>query len=186
MAQTPNDTVVYKPTIEGLFVRGMKGLLPSDTLRELQSVGLDLSRPLRDTYPATMVAQAIEIAGKALAPTGDLEQRWYAVGKRVVPGVRETALGTAVLAFAKLVGPQSALQRMPSIVKSTSNYLEAVVKPVGARCHDLEITGSLGPASYLQAVVEDILLIAGAANLSVRATSVDAQHHRVVYRVTWG
>ena len=176
---------MFGPTVEGLFVRGLRGQLDAELKAQLRELGLDVEKPMLPAYPQTVVAGAIELIGKKLYPAEDENGRWYRIGKHVVLGVRDMPIGGAVLAFARLVGPRRALNRMPHTFRTTSNYLDCVVRERGDKRYELDALGTPAPPGYMQAVVEDILTVAGAKGLEVKLIRHAPEERLATYAIRW-
>ena len=55
-----NEPVVFTPSVESLFVHGLRLSFPAR--EELRALGLDLDRPLLPSYPLATWERAVKVA----------------------------------------------------------------------------------------------------------------------------
>lgn len=183
MAQ--EEQLVFGPTIEGLFVRGLKDKVPPALVNQLKELGLDLTKPILPAYPRTVVNAAVLLTAKTLYPNDSLSDAFYKVGQHVSIGAFSTVLGSATLRLVKLVGPTRALQRIARTFRTTNNYMTVALRELAPTDWELELFPSNDQPSYMQAVIEDVMKIAGAKNLKVETVNHDKANERCTYRVRW-
>jgi uncharacterized protein (TIGR02265 family) len=104
-----DEQLVFGPTIEGLFLRGLKDMLPPPLVTQLKALGLDLTRPILPAYPRRVVNDVIALTAKTLFPDVSMSEAMHRVGKQVSVGAFSTVLGSATLRLVKMVGPTRAL-----------------------------------------------------------------------------
>lgn len=179
------EELVFGPTVEGLFVKGLSGKLPRALIEQLKVVGIDLDHPLRPAYPRTVVGEAIALTAKTLYPDLSLAEAHYRIGKHVTPGQGSTMLGAATLKIVALVGPRRTLERMARTFRGTNNYMQVQLRNTGPDAWELELQPSNEFPSYMQAVIEDLLTLAGAKDLVVEIAEHDRATHRCLYRIHW-
>ncbi len=180
-----DEQLVFGPTIEGLFVRGLKDKLPPALVLQLKELGLDLTKPILPAYPRAVVNAAVLLTAKTLYPNDSLADAFYKVGQHVSIGAFSTVLGSATLRLVKLVGPTRALQRIARTFRTTNNYMTVALRELAPTDWELELSPSNDQPSYMQAVIEDVMKIAGAKELKVETVNHDKANERCTYRVRW-
>jgi uncharacterized protein (TIGR02265 family) len=121
------EPVVFGHALETLLAAA-EPLTPT-TLAALERLGVSPLRPLQAAYPCAVMPEAIRLLARAEAPSGDTEAAEYALGQRFAERSRQSKLGAAMHDFARVVGAERMLLRMSRNIRSTNNYLEAVVTP---------------------------------------------------------
>jgi uncharacterized protein (TIGR02265 family) len=180
-----DEQLVFGPTLEGLFLRGLKGKVSPTLMSQLRALGLDLERPLLPAYPRKLVHECVLLTAKTLYPDQPLTDAFYLVGKHVTPGLRATTLGSAALTMVRLVGPKRTLGRLARTFRSTNNYMQVTLRELAASTFELDLEPSNEFPSYMKAVIEDMMEVAGATNLSVDVVVHDAARAFCTYRITW-
>lgn len=179
------EQLVFGPTIEGLFVRGLKGKLSAELVSQLRERGIDLSRSLLPAYPRTVVNACVELTARTLFPEVPATEAFYRIGKHVTPGLRDTPLGAATVTMVKLVGPKRTLGRLARTFRSTNNYMKVTLRELAATTFELDLEPSNEYPSYMQAVIEDMLTVAGAKELKVEVLVHDKVKESCTYRIQW-
>lgn len=179
------EQLVFGTTMEGLFLKGLKGKISAQLTRELRERGLDLERPLLPAYPRQVVNEVIHHTAVSLFPEVPIDEAFYRVGKHVTPGQAATLLGSAALRLVSLVGPRRTLERLSRTFASTNNYMTVSLRKLADTSWELELHPSNAYPRYMQAVLEDMLTLAGAKDLTVRVAQHDTQRERCVYAITW-
>jgi uncharacterized protein (TIGR02265 family) len=180
------EALIFGPTVEGLFVRGLRGKLSPAVQEQLRQVGLDVSRPILPAYSRQTISKALTLVASALYPEVATPEAWYQVGKHVALGVRDMTLGGAALAVIRLLGPERTMGRMARTFRSTNNYMTVNYRKVAPNHFELELSPSNEQPRYMEAVIEDLLLISGAKHLKVVVASHDPVKAIALYRITWG
>lgn len=180
-----DEQLVFGPTLEGLFIRGLKGKLSAALLSELRAKGLDLDRPLLPAYPRSVVNECVALTAKALFPDKSPSEAFYLVGKHVTPGMRATTIGSATLTMVRLVGPRRTLDRLARTFRSTNNYMKVTLRELASTTFELDLEPSNDYPSYMQAVIEDMLEVAGAKNRLVEVLLHDKATAKCTYRIGW-
>lgn len=179
------EQLVFGQTLEALFLKGLKGKLTPELLAQLRALGLDLEKPLLPAYTRQAVHEFISLTARTLFPTLPVSDAFYQVGKAVTPGQRTTFLGNAILTVVGLIGPHRSLERVARTFRTTNNYMNVTLTRVAASTYTLELEPSNEYPSYMQAVIEDILTVAGAKELSVKVERHDPKTAHCTYRITW-
>jgi uncharacterized protein (TIGR02265 family) len=179
------EHLVFGQILEALYLRGLKGKLTPEHLGALRKLGLDLERPLLPAYPRTTVHESLVTTARFLYPQLPLSEAMYQIGKHVTPGQRSTFLGNAILTVVGLVGPHRSLDRLARTFRTTNNYMKVTLERAGDTTYLLILEPSNEYPSYMQAVIEDLLTVAGAKALKVEVLSHDRQTERCTYRIAW-
>ncbi|NMO21339.1 DUF2378 family protein [Pyxidicoccus fallax] len=121
------EPVVFEHALETLLAAA-RPLAPS-TLAALERRGLSPSRPLQAAYPGAMWPEVIRLVATAMDTHGDTEAAEYALGQRFAECLRESKLGAAIHSLGRVVGAERMLLRMSRNIRTTNNFLDAVVTP---------------------------------------------------------
>lgn len=179
------EQLVFGTTLEGLYQRGLKGKLPPTLVAHLAGMGLDVTKPLLPAYPRALVNAAIAHTAKTLYPGVPMTDAMYRVGQHVTSGLRATTIGSATLAVVRLIGPRRTMQRLARTFRSTNNYMNVALRELTPSAFELDLEPSNEYPSYMQAVMEDMLTIAGATELRVVVAEHDKVKERCTYRISW-
>ncbi|MFY0570957.1 DUF2378 family protein [Archangium lansingense] len=99
--------------------------LGSRASEALAGLGLSLNEPLRAAYPGALWAGAIHILSEALYPHLSTPKAEFALGRRFMERALQSRLGAAMMAHAKVIGPQRTLQRLTHNLRAFNNFLGA-------------------------------------------------------------
>ncbi|MFT3711435.1 MAG: DUF2378 family protein [Archangium sp.] len=179
------EHLVFGQILEALYLRGLKGKLTSEHMSALRKLGLDLEKPLLPAYSRKVVHECLMATCRMLYPDLPTSEAMYQVGKHVTPGQRSNFLGNAILTVVGLVGPHRTLERMTRTFRSTNNYMTVTLERAADTTYLLVLEPSNEYPSYMQAVIEDLLTVAGAKSLRVEVESHDKANGRCTYRIAW-
>jgi uncharacterized protein (TIGR02265 family) len=181
----PEEQLVFGPTVEGLFVRGLKPKLSPTTIADLRRASVDVEKPILPAYSRQVISEAVGLAARALYPDADPAEAWYRIGKHVALGVRGMPLGGAALALMRVLGPRRAMGRMARTFRSTNNYMAVRLRELAPNRYELDLEPSNEQPRYMQAVIEDLLEAAGAQELRVEIALHDRARELATYRISW-
>lgn len=179
----PQEQVVFAQSVEGLFIRALGGEVPPGLREKVRTLGIDLTKKLLPAYPVRVWNEVLVEAIAVLYPGQPLPQAARLLGERMMDGYRNTLVGQAVLALAKIIGPRRALLRSQQNWRSGNNYSEVKVEELAAT--DFRLTFNEADVSrwVSQGLLAAGLVFAGARDLSVEIESFTDTE--VVYRITW-
>lgn len=179
----PQEQVVFAHTVEGLFLRALGGQVPPALREQVRELGIDLTRKLLPAYPVLTWNQVLEATLAALYPGEPVPQAARKLGERMMDGYRNTLVGQALLALARIIGPRRALLRSRQNWRSGNNYSEVQVEELAPT--DFRLTFNERSVSRW---VSQGLLAAGLTFAGAQALSVELESYaesEVVYRITW-
>lgn len=175
--------MVFNHTVEGLFIRALANDVPTTLRDELKTMGLDLSKKLLPAYPVPLWNQVLEATARSIYPELSMDAASQRLGERMIEGYRETLVGQAVLAMARLIGPRRALLRSRQTFRSGNSYSEVTVAELAPNDFRLEFNESGVSRWVSQGLLRAGLTFAGAKQLVV-----DLEGHTetsATYRITW-
>ncbi len=179
----PAELLVFGHTFEGLFQRALGGRLDAKARQRLEQAGLNLGKKLLPAYPFDVWMRCIAIAAESVYPALPQTEARRQIGRDLVHGYRETYLGRAMLALAKVLGPKRTLQRSAHNFRTGNNYTETRLTERAPNVHELWMN-EVGPyPEFTQGIIEAGLLEAGARGLKVDVVWHDG--HGATYRVSW-
>jgi uncharacterized protein (TIGR02265 family) len=138
-----NEPVIFSQMFEALLMHVMRGKLDPNTLKRIESAGVDLSRPLLVAYPLTVWYDTVWACAQLLFPQLPRNEAMYATGRKVADGYSHTTMGKALFDGLRKLGWQRALAQLARSMKTGGNFLAAHSHelPNG----DLEITLEILP-----------------------------------------
>jgi uncharacterized protein (TIGR02265 family) len=126
-----NEPVFFASAFEGLYLRGLDGLLTPTVVSGLKARGLDLSQPLQAAYPYTVWSECMFFTANAVFPHLPEEDGVEAMGVAFMRGFTSTLIGSAVTQMAKLVGVERTLRRMHRNSRTTNNMYVSTAETLG-------------------------------------------------------
>jgi uncharacterized protein (TIGR02265 family) len=84
------------------------------------------------------------------------EKAMYEIGRSLIAGYRETMVGRAVTATARLIGPLRTLERFARSLKTVNNFGESQTQRVGPQ-HVRIVTRPARFPSYYEGVFKEIM-----------------------------
>ena len=115
------EPVVFTPSVESLFVHGLRLSFPAR--EQLRALGLDLDRALLPAYPLATWERAVQVAARDAFPQLDVEAAHFQLGRRMLAGYDATLIGRAIGMAARLAGPRRTLERMAHNTGTANNYV---------------------------------------------------------------
>ena len=125
---TGDIAVIFSPVIEGLM-RTYGNRITPELKAQMAQRGVNLDR-LLPAYPLGTFEDAFRHAGESLYPDLDHVERWRRRGREFVEGFTHTAIGGALTAMGRLIGPRRTLERAVRTFRNGSNYLGGETKVV--------------------------------------------------------
>jgi uncharacterized protein (TIGR02265 family) len=159
-----------------------KPALDAALVAELQAIGLDPTKKLLPAYPATVARDAVLRCARKLNPHLTEEAALFALGRRFVERYRESIMGAALAAAARLLGPKRMLNRVAVQFGNANNYIQVKMTHVAPGVSELwasEIQHSAWFAGIITAMVEN----ARAKNVNVTLQRNDASG--AVFQILW-
>jgi uncharacterized protein (TIGR02265 family) len=168
------EKLVFEQTIEGLFVRGLRGQV-SDTLKaKLMPEGLDLNKPLRPAYTFHTWMRCLQITAASLHHNVPLEDGLFRLGEAMIEGYGQTLVGRAILKMIAILGPRRTLMRATHNFRSGNNYTETKIIESSATSTALWMN-EVGPCPTFTAGVIHAALRAAGVSPRVVIDQSDAQ-----------
>jgi uncharacterized protein (TIGR02265 family) len=183
VSSSSEEQTVWSHTVEGLFLRALANDVPAPLRESLKGLGLDLSKKLMPAYPVPLWNQVLETTARAIYPELSLDAATQRLGERMIEGYRETLVGQAVLAMARLIGPRRTLLRSRQNWRSGNNYSEVSVTELAPNDFRLEFNEAGVSRWVSQGLLRAGLTFAGAKELVV-----DLERHTetsATYRLRW-
>ncbi len=139
----PLDTPQPAPRVpaavfEGLFVRGLKA--EGRLAQELEALGYHMKKPEMD-YPIALWQRAVTVARQVVYAGLGEEDAHRQLGRQLVTGFAETLIGRVAAVALPMIGPASALERMPRYLAMMGRSDIGVTRtPVGDRGRRIHLT----------------------------------------------
>lgn len=119
---------VYEQSIEGMYLKGHAKALTPRVKQALREAGIDLDKPLKASYPATLVNEATRVFRRlAYAHEPDDMKAYLAMGAATVDGYFNTVIGRAMAGVLKLIGFKRLIDRLPQAMSGGSSYTRVTV-----------------------------------------------------------
>lgn len=177
------ERIVFRHTLEGLFVRGLRGRLSAAQARRLEEAGLALHGELRASYPLADFERFLRIVAEELYPGAPVSTAFRKLGEQLLAGYGETLVGKAVLSLLPLVGPGRTLQRMRENFRSANNYSEMRLTELGPGDFELWTNEGSELRFLQQGLIAAAMRHAGAQDVEVEVVRHEAAS--ATLRVRW-
>lgn len=148
--------LVFKHTIEGLFVRAYGAQVTPPLKEQLRAMGLEGA-----AVDAEIFGKAFALLRDAVHPGVEPALAERQMGARFLAGYFETAMGGLVKMMLKLLSVEKALARVPQSLMSGANFIEARVEKEGERHYRLTMSDYSTSPDFLCGVVEEMVSRAG-------------------------
>jgi uncharacterized protein (TIGR02265 family) len=179
----PAEEVIFKNTVEALFLRALAGKLSLRCVERMRDAGIDLRGKLKGFYPRVTFYRCVRIAGEELFPELGEDARMVQLGVTFMEGFEQTLIGKAALAAARFMGPLRTLGRMAANYRTSNNYMRVELKEEkpGEAC--LTLSQTSGAPGYFEGALRRGLTFAGVRGLMVRREASDGV--RCTFRISW-
>ncbi|MDY7227121.1 DUF2378 family protein [Hyalangium rubrum] len=180
----PNEKLVFAQSVEALFVRSLGPRLTPEGRRRLRAVGLDLSEPLRPSYPLEQWRTFLRVAAPEVFPELSLEAAHFGLGERYVQGYRQTAVGRASMSLVAHMSPKGTLERISHGARAGNNFNEVRVEELGQRTATLWMKNVLADNPFFGCgFVAEMLRGSGATDIHVEPIAFDGT--AATFRLAW-
>jgi uncharacterized protein (TIGR02265 family) len=180
----PNEKLVFAQSVEALFVRSLGPHLTPEARRRLKLVGLDLSEPLRPSYPVEQWKTFLRTAAPDVFPGCTPQAAYFGLGERYVQGYRQTAVGRASMALIAHMGPKGTLERVSHGARAGNNFNEVRVEELGTRSATLWMKDVSADTPFFGCgFLAETLRGSGATDIRVEPVAFDGT--AATYRLLW-
>lgn len=179
------ERLVFSPSVEGLFVRGVGSKLTLAIRNEIRAVGIDLDKPLLAAYPVDTYHRAINIVAQRVYPELTAEKAHFEIGSRMIYGLVETLIGKGLVGFAKVVGPRRSLMKVATTSKTSTNFSQNEAREIGPNEVEIIAYPYVGLPELMQGAMVASAEVAGAKNARCDISSWDPKSEKLVLRVRW-
>jgi uncharacterized protein (TIGR02265 family) len=182
-APASRQRVVFEHTVEWLLQPSVRLRLSSAACVALRDVGLDVSSRLRPVYSFDTWRESLAVVAADLYPRASEGEAFQLLGHLLVQGVAHTALGRAMVAMVRLLGPLRSLRRIHETFRSADNYVESRLTELSSTRCELWVNEVMGQPGYYQGILEAGLAMAGAHEVRVEVLARDGAG--ATYGLTW-
>lgn len=169
--------LVFKHTVEGLFVRAYGAQVPAALQAKFRELGL-----FAPSVDAEVFGQCFQLLRDAVLPGVDPAAAERQMGARFLAGYFDTAMGGLVKVMLKMLSVEKALARVPQSLMSGANFIEARVDPVGEREVKLVMNDYSTSPDFLCGIVTEMVTRAGGRP---QVEIVERKGRATVMRVRW-
>jgi uncharacterized protein (TIGR02265 family) len=178
---SPPESIVRGAAFEALLVRMLQ---PAGRFAEaLRAAGYDPGAPPRAEYPRQVWIACVELARRHVFPNLPPADGMQQLGRRFIECFRQTLMGKMLAATLPILGPATAMQRLPRMWASSQPQLRIHVQEL-APCDwavTFEEPGLLG--HFYVGQLEALLVLLRASRPEV--TLGENTPQRCVLRVRW-
>lgn len=174
---------IFGNTFQALFCIALHGQLSERCIDRLAGVGLNLRRPLESTYGLQVWIEALEIVRAEVFPNLSADDAYFRLGTLCIEGIKETSVGRAVHAIAKLIGPARMLDRMERNLRISDNFMHARTEQRSAGRATLWIHPVHEPSTFYAGLLD--ALVRFSAGKDVVVTFEAEEPSRIRYDVRW-
>lgn len=183
MAAFAAEHVVYDAAVEGVFLRGLVGMVTPSLSSKLRALGLDLDHKLRPTYPREAWTRMLEVTVAELFPNVPRDEGFRRLGEKAVNGIGYTMIGKVLVQMAKLMGPRRSLLRLPQVFTSMNNFMKMELKEVEPNHFQVHVRETYGHPAYVLGAMQAAMALSEAKGLQVNLVDWTAQ--QVSVDVKW-
>jgi uncharacterized protein (TIGR02265 family) len=181
MSQETED-VVFGNTVEALFLHALKGRLTRRGYERARDAGIDLEQKLKPFYPREGYYACVRAVAQELFPGQPHDRQMYEMGRAFMDGFHHTPMGHATLEALKVMKPHRALERLTHSFRSSNNYMRTELVDRGPNEVEITLSQTTRAAAYFEAVLERILALGGAKEISLTRTVDDGARCTFVLR----
>lgn len=175
--------VVYATTVEALLVRAHGARLTPELRERLAREGLDLARPLKPAYSASLFTRCTALVGQALYPTLGREEVFEQMGRDTVRGFQAMPVGQDVVALGRMLGVRPMLERLGDHLAVGNNFVRTRLTELGPTSVELRVDAAETEHAFVRG-----LLLAMLPLFDVPDASVDTRYEGPavsVHRIRW-
>lgn len=175
--------LVFRHTIEGLFLAQLKGRVTSRLKQRLaDEAKMNLDR-LLPAYALEDWYLAVKVTTEELYPAMPPDEAYVELGRQLIFGYFSTAIGKALAGMVRVLGPERTLRRLERSMRGANNYTRTTLTEVNP-AHFVVTVNEAGPTRHLmRGILEGGVATAGARDLKVEISSVEGD--TTTYAVTW-
>ncbi|MFY0579016.1 DUF2378 family protein [Cystobacter fuscus] len=175
------EKLVYDYTMESLL-RVLGQPLTAEHLSGLRALGVD-PRQLQPAYPVEKYTQVLDFVVAELWPRLPREEADFELGRAFMRAYQQTAMGKAVAAVTRLIGPLRSLERMSRNFRSANNFTETKLNEVGPNHCELWFNHARHP-NFFRGLLTEALTRTGAREVSVTLLTV-GEANEATFHITW-
>lgn len=169
----PRRRVIFEHTVAWLLQPSVRLRLSPAACAALREAGLDVTEPLRPAYSFDTWRRSLAIIVADLYAAVPTDEGYRRLGRALVHGVNQTAVGRAMVSMARLLGPLRSLRRINETFRSADNYVESRFTEHGPTHCELWINEVMDQPSYYQGVLEAGIGLTGGRDVRVEVRSRD-------------
>lgn len=190
------EPVVFAAAFDGI-VRAFGSRLTPELYAQSRALGVDL-RQRQVAYPVDTFLPVFLLLAEALVPGDEASrpERLRRFGREVTVAFAQTAIGTATITMARVIGVRRALQRAGRNIRNTGNYIDAeglivdttevhLVTRVLPAFHAFVKPSWAVTELYRVGIIEGFLEQLHARDPRVEVLRRDTAGFETAYRVTW-
>jgi len=167
VAAAPAQHVVYDAAVEGVFLRGLVGMVTPSLSSKLRELGLDLNQKLRPTYPREAWTRMLEVTVAEVFPGVSRDEGFRLLGTKAVNGIGYTMIGKVLVQMARLMGPRRSLLRLPQVFTSVNNFMKMELQEVEPTHFLVHVDQTYGHPAYVLGAMQAAMALADAKELQV-------------------
>jgi uncharacterized protein (TIGR02265 family) len=175
------EMLVYDYTMESLL-RVLGQPLTAEHLSGLRALGVD-PHQLQPAYSVELYTQVLNFIVAELWPGLPREEAGFELGRAFLRAYQQTAMGRAVAAVTRVIGPHRSLERMSRNFRSANNFTETTLNQVGPSHYELWFNHARH-TNFFRGLLTEALTRAGAQEVSVTLLTQD-EAHAATFRITW-
>lgn len=183
MGAASAEHVVYDAAVEGVFLRGLVGMVTPSLSSKLRALGLDLDQKLRPTYPREAWTRMLEVTVAEVFPRVSRDEGFRQLGAKAVNGIGYTMIGKVLVQMARLMGPRRSILRLPQVFTSMNNFMKMELAEVEPNHFHVHVSETYGHPAYVLGAMQAAMGLSDAKDLQVKLLDWTAQ--KVTVDVKW-
>ncbi len=174
MSVSAADRLIFSQTVEGLFLRALKGRVTERMFDRLAAeAGMELRKPLKPGYSMTEWSRSIRIAAEELYPELERAEAYELLGAALTQGYFDTLIGAAMATMLRLIGPARAIRRVERSLRSGNNYSVSHLVEHSASHFEIHTNETGELRDNLRGVIRKGMEVAGAENVRCKVLRFD-------------
>jgi uncharacterized protein (TIGR02265 family) len=172
---------VFRPAIEGLFLKELGPRLDVPLRGELKNLGLDLEH-LEASYSTRLLDDCLELVADRVLADLPHDEAMRELGRLQVRGFVHSPIGGAVFLMARLLTREQLLTRLMRLWRSANNFVRIELHPQTPQAWELALDHVGRHPQMMTGLLEELLENAGQP---CRAEVIASCNLAARYRVTF-
>jgi uncharacterized protein (TIGR02265 family) len=105
----------------------------------LQRAGVDPTLKLKSQYPRAVQDEVIRVLAEEFYPKLTVDKAAFEIGADAIRHIEEGVQSRTLIRVLRLLPAMAAIKRLPTVFKTSNNYLEVKVNLTGDKAYDIDM-----------------------------------------------